>query len=166
MTQEVTPEETLAWMNNAFRNSDATIGLDDFEDVRAALTRFRQAALTAAQSEADDLRAEVERLRAERDTPETNDFIDGVKREAVHQRARWGVDHDAGKTPFDWFWLIGYLAQKAADAEVRGDTEKAKHHTISTAAALSNWHLALAGVDNRMRPGIEPPARQALAGQP
>lgn len=86
-------------------------------------------------------------------TPETADFVDGVKREAAHQRERWGSDHDGGKTPFDWFWLIGYLAQKAATSEVAGDVEKAKHHTISTAAALANWHLALSGVDNRMRPG-------------
>lgn len=97
--------------------------------------------------------ARIAHLEALLNTPETADFIEGVKREAPHQRERWGSDHDAGKTPFDWFWLIGYLAQKAADAEVRGDIEKAKHHTISTGAALANWHLALTGVDNRMRPG-------------
>ena len=89
-------------------------------------------------------------------TPETADFIAGVAIEAAHQRDRWAVDHDAGKTPFDWFWLIGYLAQKAADAATRGDAEKAMHHTISTAAALGNWHAALAGADTRMRPGIGP----------
>ena len=88
-------------------------------------------------------------------TPETVDFMSGVPLEAIHQRERWGAAHDAGKSPFDWFWLVGYLAQKAADAHVRGDAEKARHHTISTAAALANWHLALAdGTD--MRPGIGP----------
>jgi hypothetical protein len=89
-------------------------------------------------------------------TPETADFMAGVPIEAQHQRERWGVDHDAGKSPFDWFWLIGYLAQKAADAAVRGDVEKARHHTISTAAALANWHAALTGADNRFQPGITP----------
>ncbi|WCT73965.1 hypothetical protein PQ455_01650 [Sphingomonas naphthae] len=89
-------------------------------------------------------------------TPETADFMAGVPIEAAHQRDRWGADHDAGKTPFDWFWLVGYLAQKAADAAVRGDAEKAKHHTISTAAALANWHAAIAGADSRMRPGVAP----------
>lgn len=89
-------------------------------------------------------------------SPETADFMAGVPIEAAHQRERWGAAHDLGKTPFDWFWLIGYLAQKAADAGVRGDTEKAKHHTISTAAALANWHAALAGIDTQMRPGIDP----------
>lgn len=81
-------------------------------------------------------------------TPETADFMAGVPIEAAHQRERWGVGHDAGKSPFDWFWLIGYLSQKAADAAVRGDADKAMHHTISTAAALANWHAALDGRDN------------------
>lgn len=90
--------------------------------------------------------------------PETADFMRGVPLEAAHQRQRWGAEQDAGKSPFDWFWLIGYLAQKAAAAGVAGDVEKAKHHTISTAAALANWHLQLSGGDRSMRPGIaEPP---------
>lgn len=88
-------------------------------------------------------------------TPETADFMAGVPLEAAHQRERWGSEHDAGKTPFDWFWLVGYLAQKAASAAVAGDIEKAKHHTISTAAALANWHAALSGL-TVMRPGIGP----------
>lgn len=92
-------------------------------------------------------------------TPETADFMGAVPLEACHQRERWGADHDAGKTPFDWFWLIGYLAQKAASAEVAGDIEKAKHHTISTAAALANWHAALTGADTRMVPGAPLPTQ-------
>jgi len=97
-----------------------------------------------------------EALRAEIiNTPETADFMAGVPLEAVHQRERWGAGHDAGKTPFDWFWLVGYLAQKAASSAVAGDTEKAKHHTISTAAALANWHAQLSGLTD-MRPGIGP----------
>lgn len=120
-------------------------------------------AVTVVLSEAiermqERVRAETERLDRLLNTPEVEDFARGVGLEAAHQRERWGVDRDAGKTPFDWFWLIGYLAQKAADAAVRGDVSKAKHHTISTAAALANWHLALLGADNRMRPGIDPPA--------
>src|SRR4051812_35584449 len=38
-------------------------------------------------------------------TPETADFMAGVPLEAAHQRERWKSEHDAGKTPFDWFWL-------------------------------------------------------------
>ena len=115
-------------------------------------------------------RGEVERLREKVradiiNTPETVDFMAGVPLEAAHQRDRWGADHDAGKSPFDWFWLIGYLAQKAADASVRGDVEKALHHTISTAAALANWHAALAGDDTRMRPGISAEIQAAAEGR-
>lgn len=112
----------------------------------------------ASIGEVQELRERVAELNALLNEPITNDFIEGVRVEAPHQRNRWGVDHDAGKTPWDWFWLIGYLAQKAATAAVAGDVEKAKHHTISTAAALANWHLALSGGDDRMRPGIVPPA--------
>lgn len=112
--------------------------------------------------------AQIAELLAERDNPQVVDFTSAVALEAMHQRARWGSDHDAGKTPFDWFWLIGYLAQKAADAAVRGDIFKAQHHTISTAAALANWHTALGGGDDAMRPGIMPSeeaqARAALEG--
>lgn len=103
----------------------------------------------------DDLRNEIRREVI--NTPETADFMAAVPIEATHQRERWGADHDAGKSPFDWFWLVGYLAQKAADAAVRGDVEKAKHHTISTAAALANWHASLAGIDSRMVPGAPLP---------
>lgn len=103
------------------------------------------------------LREEVDRLSAMINTPEIVDFIGAVHLESVHQRERWGSDHDAGKAPLDWFWLIGYLAQKAATAQIAGDTEKALHHTISTAAALANWHAAISGANTHMRPGIMPP---------
>lgn len=95
--------------------------------------------------------------------PEVDDFARGVQLEAAHQVERYGVKHDAGKTPLDWFWLIGYLAQKATMAAMAGDVEKAKHHTISTSAALANWHSLLSGRDTGMRPGIEPPEPTTLA---
>lgn len=107
-------------------------------------------------AEVQALRDRVAELEARINTPETGDFLKGVCLEAAHQRERWGAQHDAGKSAFDWFWLIGYLAQKAASAEVAGDIEKARHHTISTAAALSNWHLRLSGGDGSMRPGFDP----------
>lgn len=101
---------------------------------------------------------EVERLDRLLNSPELLDFMKGVPLEAAHQRERWGSEHDAGKTPLDWFWLIGYLAQKAAYAQILGDSDKAKHHTISTAGALANWHAAIIGADTSMRPGIMAPA--------
>lgn len=104
---------------------------------------------------------EVAALRARLNTPEVEDFAVGVVSEAQHQRARYPSEHDAGKSPLDWFWLIGFLAQKATSAAIAGDREKALHHTISTAAALANWHAALAGHDQTMRPGITPPESAA-----
>src|SRR6478736_5346076 len=104
---------------------------------------------------------EIGRLKTALNTPELHDFAKGVVAEAQHQRERWGVDGDAGKTAADWFWLVGYLAGKTLTAANSGNTEKALHHTISTAAALANWHATISGRDCRMRPGID--ARAALS---
>lgn len=119
------------------------------------------------------LLAELERLQGiERDvnTPHTADFLEAVRLEAAHQRARWSAEHDAGKTDADWFWLIGYLGGKAVNAgklsevaAAMGDEQdaiyhrgKRLHHVITTAAACLNWHAKLTGSDSRMRPGIDP----------
>lgn len=102
-----------------------------------------------------DQTAEIERLHQIIDTPQKNDFLRAVSTEAEHQRRRWGAEHDAGKTPADWFWLVGHLAGKALHAHAAGDTAKAEHHVITTAAALANWHLAMFGKTD-MRPGINP----------
>lgn len=107
--------------------------------------------------------AALRQLDALVNTPTLHSFRDGVVLEAAHQRARWGADHDAGKTPADWFWLVGYLAGKALHAQTSGNTEKALHHTISTAAALANWHAAISGEHTAMRPGIDPAAHGIAA---
>ena len=107
----------------------------------------------------DDLLLEIQTLAEYLNTPELNDFTVGVVAEARHQRARWSSEHDAGKEPQDWFWLLGYLAGKALKAHSSGDTEKALHHTISSAAALANWHAAILGASTQMRQGIDPVKR-------
>lgn len=96
---------------------------------------------------------ERDRLSALINSPEVEQFLRGVHIEAVHQVERWGTVHDRAKRPADWFWLVGYLAGKALHSLVAGDKEKALHHTISTAAALYNWHCAISGTDVRMCPG-------------
>ena len=106
-----------------------------------------------------DLRARVAALEAKLNTPELHDFSAGVISEAQHQRARWGSDHDAGKEPADWFWLVGYLAGKALASHLAGNLEKALHHTITVASVMANWHAAILGKTN-MRPGIVPPAEE------
>ena len=143
---------------------------DDFDDVDTFLYAHQvlvllcgpveflaMAAAVDAKMEAREkvLREEVERLRALINAPETEDWFAGVRVESAHQQERWGSQHDAGKKPLDWFWLIGYLAQKAAASAMVGEVDKAKHHTISTAAAMLNWHRALSGSHTAMRPGID-----------
>lgn len=105
--------------------------------------------------------AELELLREKAarydaiNTPEIQEFLKAVENEALHQRERWGSEHDVGKTDADWFWLIGFLAGKAIRP---GQTvEKMLHHIITTAAACLNWHAARIGAYKDMRPGIEPP---------
>ena len=99
------------------------------------------------------IKAERDRLLALINSPELDGFIRGVHIEAVHQVEKWGEASDRAKRPADWFWLVGYLAGKALHAAVSGNIDKAKHHCISTAAALYNWHCAISGSDVRMCPG-------------
>lgn len=132
--------------------------------------------------------AELRRLHALINTPELLSFRDGVVQEAVHQQERWGTEHDSGKTPEDWFWLIGYLAGRALehhkeaerlDGEISNSSapeyevlrrqiarhrEKAVHHCITAAAACANWHAAVVGHLN-MRPGVDPASIIAAAGE-
>jgi hypothetical protein len=102
-------------------------------------------------------REEVARLNGVINTPEIIDFVKAVQIEAVHQRERWGSEHDEGKTPADWFWLLGYLAGKALHSAITGDRDKLLHHIITTAAACANWHAQVLGKCD-MRPGIATPA--------
>lgn len=135
-------------------------------DALSLLSQVRDA-LTASEARAKAAEERVGELEAQLNTPEVEDFAKATVTEAQHQRARWGSSHDAGKQPLDWFWLIGYLAQKAATAHMAGDLFKAKHHTISTAAALANWHAAITGEHTEMRPGIETPEfDNTLKGSP
>lgn len=93
-------------------------------------------------------------------TPELYDFISATVNEALHQREKWGVEADGGKTDADWFWLIGYLAGKALHnppKEGMGDVDARLHRIITVAAAACNWHGATLGTYALMRPGIEPP---------
>lgn len=82
----------------------------------------------------------VEAYKRSLDVPEIEDFLKGAVIEAQHQRQRWGDEHDTSKSPEEWFWLIGYLAGKGLQAQRSGDMEKFKHHLITGAAVLANWH--------------------------
>jgi hypothetical protein len=121
---------------------------------QAARLSQRGSAPPAEPSAPVEVLAELERLQAIINTPQADDFIRAVSIEAEHQRQRWGVEHDAKKTPADWFWLVGYLAGKALHAHAADNAEKAEHHVITTAAACANWHLAMFGKIG-LRPGID-----------
>lgn len=98
--------------------------------------------------------AELERLRSLIGRPYVGAWVDEILIEAAHQRDRWGADQDHGKAPEDWFWLVGYLAGKALAAHKSGDSDKARHHTVSTAAVLAHWAAAISGSENVFRPGL------------
>lgn len=113
-----------------------------------------KAELEGLRARLEEANTELTELRALLNTPETEDFDKGVPLEATHQIQRWGAAHDAGKNPEDWFWLCGYLAGKVLASFKAGEPEKAKHHCISTAAVMRNWHKAIATGQSTMRPGI------------
>lgn len=96
------------------------------------------------------LQAGVAAVYAEINAPEVNDFVEGVVREAAHQRTRWGFDHDNAKLPEDWFWTVGRVLGKAMWLT---DPEKRLHHLITAAAIMLNWHLYASGkVPNHEKP--------------
>lgn len=98
---------------------------------------------------------ELQRLRALIHQPHTADWMQAVELEAAHQQERWGAEHDEGKQPQDWFWLLGYLSGKAVAAFGKGDKEKGLHHIVSSGAVLLNWHRNVTGLSTSMRPGID-----------
>lgn len=106
------------------------------------------------QNKLNAVEAERDQLKALLNTPEVDDFDKALPLEAGHQVTLWGSKHDAGKTPAEWFWLVGYLAGKALAAHISGDKFKAKHHCISTAAVLRNWHSHIRSGEIAMRPGL------------
>lgn len=108
------------------------------------------------QDEIASLRSRLEHRERLLWSPINERFMEGVMREAGHQVARWGEDHDFGKEPEDWLFLIGYLAGKACKASREGNQEKALHHTISTAAVCANWHAHIKGEETTFRPGHGP----------
>ena len=120
------------------------------EAVRAAIRASRSGDLSDAE------RDELARLRALINTPQTKDWFASVDVEAAHQIERWSASADAGKSPPDWFWLLGFLAGKAVAAFIQGNRDKGLHHIISSSAALLNWHRHVTGENQRMRPGIAP----------
>ena len=122
--------------------------------------------LASLRSENAELRRQLEECRqnlAEAmklwDGPETEDFLEAVRKEAAFQVAKWGVSHDRAKQPEDFVFLVGYLGGKASQSQKDGNLEKAKHHTISSAAVLFNWHQRLCAGQGQFQPGSDDAAK-------
>ena len=90
-----------------------------------------------------DLFAASEKKVRELTQVDTTNFISGVQKEATFQIKKWGKLHDKKKDEADWYWSAGFLIGKALFSSLKGDFEKAKHHTISGAALLFQWHESL-----------------------
>lgn len=124
----------------------------------------------ALQARVDSMGLELEETRANLaqamklwDGPETEDFLEAVRKEAAFQVAKWGVSHDRAKQPEDFVFLVGYLGGKASQSQKDGDLEKAKHHTISSAAVLFNWHQRLCAGHGQFQPGSDDAAKSEEA---
>lgn len=126
---------------DSYAHCYAFVDDDSMPKAREALHTALQAYLPASIA---DLHAELARLHAVINEPHTDDFLKATSIEKEHQRQRWGDAHDRSKSAEHWYWLVGYLAGKALRAAISGDRVKALHHTISSAAALANWHDAIA----------------------
>jgi hypothetical protein len=155
-------------------------------DAREAFNHYdsMEGRALAAEEQLKVITAERDRLAKLINTPVIEDFLKALPLEAAHQQERWKADHDAGKTPEDWYWLIGYLAGKAVrhremasvvaeivhkipldhlSADLRAHLaeqlqhhqNKSVHHIITTAAACLNWHRHVTGDATGMRPGVE-----------
>lgn len=97
----------------------------------------------AEYSELLQAKAERDHLHTLINNPQTTEFLAAVKTEAAYQRQKFGFAKDRDKSAESWFYLVGYLAGKALRAVITGDKFKAKHHCVSTAAALANWFEAI-----------------------
>jgi hypothetical protein len=88
----------------------------------------------------EELEAENARLKNLINCPEIVDFRHALCVEAAHQKERWGEEHDQNKSFSDWFMVLNYLLGKLANAYWNNDMDKVKHHVITAAAVLANFH--------------------------
>ena len=137
-----------------------------------------------------DAAAERDKLLAIINTPELIDFPKAVMLEAQHQELRWGTTDRESKDPKAWFWLLSHLASRALSHHTEAERlttaelptcapdsqsheqigriiayhrEKAVHHAITSAAALSHWHAGIVGKHTAMMPASAQAAADAEA---
>ena len=86
-------------------------------------------------------KSEVSRLMALINTPRTDDFTEAARQ----------IEHLLDKTAKAYF---------DADADADADVEKLKHHVITTAVALLNWHQSITGASTALRPDVGLPVEK------
>lgn len=112
---------------------------------------YRARLALRAEQQRDEAYERAAKFEAILNTPMLHPFMEAAVHEAQHQVYRWGEEHDAKKTAWDWFWTLGYLGGKAAQSAVAEDWDKARHHTITAAAMLANWHRQIDDAVSRSR---------------
>ena len=87
--------------------------------------------------------SEEEKLKKLEDlinSPELEDFLEGVKLESTHQTLKWGNNNEKMKYPHDFSNVLTYLHGKLIKAVFDNDLEKYKHHLITISAVCYNAH--------------------------
>jgi hypothetical protein len=138
MTRSVFGTGPVRFVTEAHRKS-----LEENGHFAGPLT-YMPSAYAKLEAELKEAHAEIERLTGIIHTPENDEFLTGTAREAEFQRQHHGVDNS--EEAFDWpqwYWVAGYLLGKAWHALKQHNTVKAKHHLVTTAALLYNWHNLL-----------------------
>lgn len=82
----------------------------------------------------------LEYLESLINSPEVNDFIEGLKIEQAHQTEKWGREQEENHHPAHYILVNNKLLGKLTVAMWDGDVEKFKHHCITIAAAMFNCH--------------------------
>lgn len=127
-------------LNRELRAENARLKSVEFEN-KAVILDKAGANVAKLLGMLEKVEAENARLDKLINAPEILDFIKAIQLESVHQRERWGRQHDEQKMDADWFWLIGYLAGKAL-FNPGDDKKKQLHRIITIGAAACNWHAA------------------------
>jgi hypothetical protein len=130
-------------------NNDGSIDMK--HELADLVVRLRDKKLREHDTLAHEAADEIQRLRDLINSPSKEEWTKAVVIEAAHQSERWPAAQDAAKTPEDWFWLVGYLAGKCLASFKQGDMDKARHHTISTAAVCYQWSKSIEGMLNIIR---------------
>lgn len=119
-------------------NGSAHAYADEIECLKHDLERAQ--AIGAAEA------TEVGRLFAIINTPESDDFLKGVSIEAEFQRQKHG-EHEGDVADYhqNFYWVAAHLLGKALWSLVRGNADKGRHHLVTSAALIFNWHNAISG---------------------